>query len=79
MGMWITDRMFPLPPLLSAIKVNCQGSCGISSRVNDTSWTMEEQYFNSTLSVADKGDDGHTVTDLFLVFQLHCSFILNSS
>ncbi|XP_077478672.1 arrestin domain-containing protein 1b [Stigmatopora argus] len=38
-----------------AIKVNCQGSCGISNKVNDTSWTIEEQYFNSTLSVADKG------------------------
>ncbi|KAG7240811.1 hypothetical protein INR49_023385 [Caranx melampygus] len=47
--------MFSFSPLLSAIKVNCQGSCGISNRVNDTSWTMEEQYFNSTLSVADKG------------------------
>ncbi|KAL7377106.1 hypothetical protein ABVT39_021802 [Epinephelus coioides] len=38
-----------------AIKVNCQGSCGISSRMNDASWALEEQYFNSTLSVADKG------------------------
>ncbi|XP_042364634.1 arrestin domain-containing protein 1b [Plectropomus leopardus] len=38
-----------------AIKVNCQGSCGISSKMNDASWTLEEQYFNSTLSVADKG------------------------
>ncbi|XP_018548613.1 arrestin domain-containing protein 1b [Lates calcarifer] len=38
-----------------AIKVNCQGSCGISNKVNDASWTLEEQYFNSTLSVADKG------------------------
>ncbi|XP_074546714.1 arrestin domain-containing protein 1b [Halichoeres trimaculatus] len=38
-----------------AIKVNCQGTCGISSKVNDNSWTLEEQYFNSTLSVADKG------------------------
>ncbi|XP_061657871.1 arrestin domain-containing protein 1b [Syngnathoides biaculeatus] len=38
-----------------AIKVNCQGSCGISNKVNDVSWTVEEQYFNSTLSVADKG------------------------
>ncbi|XP_020491667.1 arrestin domain-containing protein 1b [Labrus bergylta] len=37
-----------------AIKVNCQGSCGISNKVNDNSWTLEEQYFNSTLSVADK-------------------------
>ncbi|XP_047426060.1 arrestin domain-containing protein 1b [Mugil cephalus] len=38
-----------------AIKVNCQGSCGISNKMNDPSWTMEEQYFNSMLSVADKG------------------------
>ncbi|XP_026152942.1 arrestin domain-containing protein 1b [Mastacembelus armatus] len=38
-----------------AIKVNCQGSCGISNKLNDVSWTLEEQYFNSTLSVADKG------------------------
>ncbi|XP_040014238.1 arrestin domain-containing protein 1b [Xiphias gladius] len=38
-----------------AIKVNCQGSCGISNKMNDTSWILEEQYFNSTLSVADKG------------------------
>ncbi|XP_008289989.1 arrestin domain-containing protein 1b [Stegastes partitus] len=38
-----------------AIKVNCQGSCGISNKMNDASWTLEEQYFNSTLSVADKG------------------------
>ncbi|KAG7279274.1 hypothetical protein CRUP_033210 [Coryphaenoides rupestris] len=42
----------PLRP--SAIKVNCQGSCGISNKLNDTSWTLSEQYFNSTLSVADK-------------------------
>ncbi|KAF1377285.1 hypothetical protein PFLUV_G00199150 [Perca fluviatilis] len=38
-----------------AIKVNCQGSCGISNKMKDTSWALEEQYFNSTLSVADKG------------------------
>ncbi|XP_022623763.1 arrestin domain-containing protein 1 isoform X2 [Seriola dumerili] len=38
-----------------AIKVNCQGSCGISNKMNDASWSLEEQYFNSTLSVADKG------------------------
>lgn len=39
----------------AAIKVNCQGSCGISNKLNDSSWAVEEQYFNSTLSVADKG------------------------
>ncbi|KAK2818902.1 hypothetical protein Q5P01_024463 [Channa striata] len=38
-----------------AIKVTCQGSCGISNKINDASWTLEEQYFNSMLSVADKG------------------------
>ncbi|XP_078126762.1 arrestin domain-containing protein 1b [Sander vitreus] len=38
-----------------AIKVNCQGSCGISNKMKDASWALEEQYFNSTLSVADKG------------------------
>lgn len=42
---------------LAAIKVNCQGSCGISSKANDSTWTVEEQYFNSTLSVADKGNN----------------------
>uniref|UniRef100_A0A8C6WNB8 Arrestin domain containing 1b n=1 Tax=Neogobius melanostomus TaxID=47308 RepID=A0A8C6WNB8_9GOBI len=39
-----------------SIKVNCQGSCGISNKMNDPSWAVEEQYFNSTLSVADKGE-----------------------
>ncbi|XP_058474079.1 arrestin domain-containing protein 1b [Solea solea] len=38
-----------------AIKVSCQGSCGISNKVNETSWSVEEQYFNRTLSVADRG------------------------
>ncbi|TSK72084.1 Arrestin domain-containing protein 1 [Bagarius yarrelli] len=38
-----------------AIKVNCVGSCGISSKMNDTSWMVEEQYVSSMLSVADKG------------------------
>ncbi|CAK6965102.1 arrestin domain-containing protein 1b [Scomber scombrus] len=38
-----------------AIKVNCQGACGITNKLNDTSWALEEQYFNSTLCVADKG------------------------
>ncbi|XP_054854386.1 arrestin domain-containing protein 1 isoform X1 [Eublepharis macularius] len=38
-----------------AIKVVCVGSCGVSSKINDTAWTVEEQYFNSTLSLADKG------------------------
>ncbi|CAG5867219.1 unnamed protein product, partial [Menidia menidia] len=39
----------------AAIKVNCHGSCGISNKMNDTAWSLEEQYFNSMLSVADKG------------------------
>ncbi|KAJ7396498.1 Arrestin domain-containing protein 1 [Pitangus sulphuratus] len=38
-----------------AIKVSCVGSCGVSNKINDTAWTVEEQYFNSTLSLADKG------------------------
>ncbi|KAL3041390.1 hypothetical protein OYC64_019566 [Pagothenia borchgrevinki] len=38
-----------------AIKVYCQGSCGISNKMNEASWALEEQYFNSTLSIADKG------------------------
>ncbi|XP_030062942.1 arrestin domain-containing protein 1 [Microcaecilia unicolor] len=38
-----------------AIKVNCVGSCGVSNKVNETSWSVEEQYFSSTLSLADKG------------------------
>ncbi|XP_078498146.1 arrestin domain-containing protein 1 isoform X1 [Lissotriton helveticus] len=39
----------------AAIKVSCVGSCGVSNKVNETSWAVEEQYFNSTLSLADKG------------------------
>ncbi|XP_047448781.1 arrestin domain-containing protein 1a isoform X2 [Mugil cephalus] len=38
-----------------AIKVNCNGFCGVTSKVNDTAWIVEEQYFSSTISVADKG------------------------
>uniref|UniRef100_A0A9J8B3P3 Arrestin domain containing 1 n=1 Tax=Cyprinus carpio carpio TaxID=630221 RepID=A0A9J8B3P3_CYPCA len=38
-----------------AIKVNCVGSCGISSKLNDASWMLEEKYLSSMLSVADKG------------------------
>ncbi|XP_068105288.1 arrestin domain-containing protein 1 [Hyperolius riggenbachi] len=38
-----------------AIKVSCTGSCGVSNKSNDTSWNVEEQYFNSTFSLADKG------------------------
>ncbi|EOA95688.1 Arrestin domain-containing protein 1, partial [Anas platyrhynchos] len=38
-----------------AIKVSCVGFCGVSNKINDTAWTVEEQYFNTTLSLADKG------------------------
>ncbi|KAK2912106.1 hypothetical protein Q8A67_004239 [Cirrhinus molitorella] len=38
-----------------AIKVNCQGFCGVTSKSNDTDWTEEEQYFSSSVSIADKG------------------------
>ncbi|XP_056394290.1 arrestin domain-containing protein 1 isoform X2 [Hyla sarda] len=37
------------------IKVNCLGSCGVSNKSNDTSWNVEEHYFNGTFSLADKG------------------------
>ncbi|XP_029295816.1 arrestin domain-containing protein 1a [Cottoperca gobio] len=53
-----------------AIKVNCNGFCGITSKVNDTAWTVEEQYFNSTISVADKGtlkQGEHTFPFKFLI------------
>ncbi|XP_034056170.1 arrestin domain-containing protein 1a [Gymnodraco acuticeps] len=53
-----------------AIKVNCNGFCGITSKVNDTAWTLEEQYFNSTISVADKGtlkQGEHTFPFKFLI------------
>ncbi|XP_051893160.1 arrestin domain-containing protein 1-like [Pristis pectinata] len=38
-----------------AVKVNCIGSCGVANKANDTAWQVEEQYFSSTLSVAEKG------------------------
>lgn len=41
--------------LFAAIKINCCGFCGVTNKVNDTSWNVEEQYFNNTISVADKG------------------------
>ncbi|XP_058492958.1 arrestin domain-containing protein 1a [Solea solea] len=53
-----------------AIKVNCHGFCGITNKVNDTAWMMEEQYFNSTVSVADKGtlkQGEHTFPFKFLI------------
>ena len=51
-----------------AIKVSCVGFCGVSNKINDTAWTVEEQYFNSTLSLADKGELGG---DLWM-----CGFLL---
>ncbi|XP_040898834.1 arrestin domain-containing protein 1a [Toxotes jaculatrix] len=53
-----------------AIKVNCNGFCGVTNKVNDTAWTVEEQYFNSTVSVADKGtlkQGEHTFPFKFLI------------
>ncbi|XP_062310344.1 arrestin domain-containing protein 1a isoform X1 [Osmerus eperlanus] len=43
------------PLLCKAIKVNCNGFCGVTSKINDTAWTVEEPYFNSTVIVTDKG------------------------
>ncbi|XP_004640401.1 arrestin domain-containing protein 1 isoform X2 [Octodon degus] len=43
----------PLP--FRAIRVTCTGSCGISNKANDVAWVVEESYFNSSLSLADKG------------------------
>lgn len=66
------SRLTPFSsPLSAAIKVNCQGSCGISSKMNEASWTLEEQYFNSTLSVADKGDDRKFLMIFFSFSETH--------
>ncbi|XP_013362111.1 PREDICTED: arrestin domain-containing protein 1 [Chinchilla lanigera] len=43
----------PLP--FRAIRVTCTGSCGVSNKANDVAWVVEESYFNSSLSLADKG------------------------
>ncbi|XP_036117064.1 arrestin domain-containing protein 1 [Molossus molossus] len=43
----------PLP--FRAIRVSCTGACRVSSKANDASWMVEEGYFNSALSLADKG------------------------
>ncbi|XP_036041782.1 arrestin domain-containing protein 1 isoform X2 [Onychomys torridus] len=43
----------PLP--FRAIRVTCMGSCGVSNKANDGAWVVEESYFNSSLSLADKG------------------------
>ncbi|XP_076587287.1 arrestin domain-containing protein 1a [Chaetodon auriga] len=58
------------PLQCKAIKVNCNGFCGITNKVNDTAWMKEEQYFNSTISVADKGtlkQGEHNFTFKFLI------------
>nr|XP_046241608.1 arrestin domain-containing protein 1a [Scatophagus argus] len=58
------------PLLCKAIKVNCNGFCGITNKVNDAAWVVEEQYFNSTISVADKGtlkQGEHTFPFKFLI------------
>ncbi|XP_060763382.1 arrestin domain-containing protein 1a [Neoarius graeffei] len=58
------------PIQCKAIKVNCYGSCGVTNKVNDTDWLEEEQYFNSSLSVADKGtlkQGEHTFPFKFLI------------
>ncbi|XP_074526659.1 arrestin domain-containing protein 1a [Halichoeres trimaculatus] len=58
------------PLQCKAVKVNCNGYCGITNKVNDTAWAMEEQYFNSTVSVADKGTlklGEHTFPFKFLI------------
>ncbi|XP_069871292.1 arrestin domain-containing protein 1 [Dipodomys merriami] len=44
----------PLP--FRAIRVTCTGSCGVSNKANDGAWVVEESYFNSSLSLADKGN-----------------------
>ncbi|KAL1785881.1 arrestin domain-containing protein 1 isoform X1 [Sigmodon hispidus] len=43
------------PLAFRAIRVTCMGSCGVSSKANDGAWVVEESYFNSSLSLADKG------------------------
>ncbi|XP_043094106.1 arrestin domain-containing protein 1a [Puntigrus tetrazona] len=58
------------PIQCKAIKVNCQGFCGVTSKSNDTDWTEEEQYFSSSVSIADKGtlkDGEHTFPFKFLL------------
>ncbi|KAL4623292.1 arrestin domain-containing protein 1-like [Arapaima gigas] len=52
------------------IRVSCLGTCGVSSRVNDASWDLQEQYFSNTLSVADKGTlkkGEHTLPFRFII------------
>uniref|UniRef100_A0A3Q3WI73 Arrestin C-terminal-like domain-containing protein n=1 Tax=Mola mola TaxID=94237 RepID=A0A3Q3WI73_MOLML len=58
------------PLQCKAFKVSCNGFCGVTNKVNDTAWMVEEQYFNSTVSVADKGtlkQGEHTFPFRFLI------------
>ncbi|XP_062399023.1 arrestin domain-containing protein 1-like [Sardina pilchardus] len=65
----------PIPS--KAIKVNCRGYCGVSPRessklrkLQDPSWEVEEQYFNNSISMADKGilkNGSHTFPFTFVV------------
>ncbi|KAL2092229.1 hypothetical protein ACEWY4_012027 [Coilia grayii] len=43
------------PIQFKAISVKCHIWCGVSPRKNGKSWVAEEQYLNSTVTVADKG------------------------
>ncbi|XP_060269672.1 arrestin domain-containing protein 1 isoform X2 [Ovis aries] len=46
---------FPEPRwVILAIRVTCTGSCRVSNKANDSAWVVEESYFNSALSLADK-------------------------
>nr|XP_023397660.1 arrestin domain-containing protein 1 [Loxodonta africana] len=51
----LTAEQGSWPSPIAAIRVTCTGSCGVSNKVNDAAWVVEEGYFNSSLSLADKG------------------------
>lgn len=55
-GGWLGLTLPPPPHLLIAIRVSCTGSCRVSDKANGTAWVVEEGYFNSVLSLADKGE-----------------------
>lgn len=44
--------------LPAAVRVSCTGCCGVSSKAHDAAWVVEEGYFHSSLSLADKGKSG---------------------
>lgn len=56
LGCWLGGAHAAFP--LAAIRVTCTGSCGVSNKANDAAWVAEEDYFNSSLSLADKGKSG---------------------